>query len=45
MRKSKGDTKMRNHVAKALWTPKFRKQIVRDKKVYSRKDKHKNKGE
>lgn len=33
---------IRNHVAKELWTPKFRKQIVKDQKKYSRKIKHKN---
>ena len=32
---------MRNHVAKILWTPKFRKQVVKSTKVYSRKVKHK----
>lgn len=31
----------RNHVAKALWTPKFRPQKVKNKKAYNRKDKHK----
>ena len=36
---------MRNHVAKELWSGKFRKQIVRDRKTYTRKVKHKNKGE
>ena len=34
---------MRNHVAKELWTPKFRKQIVKSAKAYNRKIKHKNK--
>lgn len=34
---------MRNHVAKMLWTPKFRKQVVRNKKAYTRKQKHKDK--
>jgi hypothetical protein len=32
---------MRNHVAKELWTPKFRKQVVRNRKAYTRKAKHK----
>jgi len=32
---------MRNHVAKALWTPKFRPKAVKSKKSYSRKSKHK----
>lgn len=32
---------MRNHVAKELWSGKFRKQIVRDRKKYTRKTKHK----
>lgn len=31
----------RNFVAKALRTPKFRQRIVRDRKVYTRKIKHK----
>lgn len=31
----------RNHVAKKLWTPQFRKQVVKSKKVYSRKGKQK----
>jgi hypothetical protein len=30
----------RNHVAKALWTPKFRKQVMKSDKVYTRKVKH-----
>jgi hypothetical protein len=34
---------MRNHVAKSLWTPKFRKQVVKSKKAYTRKEKHKGK--
>lgn len=34
---------MRNHVAKSLWTPKFRKQVVKSKKTYTRKQKHKDK--
>jgi stalled ribosome alternative rescue factor ArfA len=34
---------MRNHVAKTLWTPKFRKQVLKSKKAYSRKMKHKGK--
>lgn len=34
---------MRNHVAKSLWTPKFRKQVVKSKKTYTRKTKHKDK--
>jgi hypothetical protein len=33
---------MRNHVAKALWTPKFRAKTVKSKKIYTRKAKHKN---
>lgn len=33
---------MRNHVAKALWQPTFRKQVVKDRKKYNRKQKHKN---
>jgi hypothetical protein len=32
---------MRNHVAKALWRPQYRKQVVKGKKIYSRKSKHK----
>lgn len=32
---------MRNHVAKVLWTPKFRKQVMKSPKVYTRKVKHK----
>lgn len=32
----------RNHMAKELWTPKFKKRIVRNKKAYTRKEKHKN---
>lgn len=31
----------RNFVAKALWSPKFRKQVIKSKKIYSRKEKHK----
>lgn len=34
---------MRNHVAKALWTPKFRPKVVKSAKAYNRKIKHKNK--
>lgn len=34
---------MRNHVAKELWSGKFRKQIVKSAKSYSRKVKHKKK--
>lgn len=34
---------MRNHVAKSLWTSKFRKQVVKSKKTYTRKAKHKDK--
>jgi hypothetical protein len=30
---------MRNHVAKALWTPKFRAKTVKSKKIYTRKAK------
>lgn len=33
----------RNHVAKMLWTPKFKKQVVKSKKAYTRKTKHKDK--
>jgi hypothetical protein len=33
----------RNHIAKVLWTPKFRKQVVKSAKAYSRKVKHKSK--
>ncbi len=32
---------MRNHVAKALWTPKFRAKTVKSKKIYTRKPKFK----
>lgn len=32
---------MRNHVAKALWTPKFMPRVLRNKKAYTRKIKHK----
>jgi stalled ribosome alternative rescue factor ArfA len=39
----KGGVQMRNHVAKMLWTPKFRKQVVKSKKGYTRKIKHKGK--
>ncbi len=28
---------MRNHVAKALWTPKFKSKKIQSKKIYSRK--------
>ena len=31
----------RNHMAKELWTPKFKKQVVRDRTAYTRKTKHK----
>lgn len=31
---------IRNHVAKTLWTPKFRAKTVKSKKVYTRKAKH-----
>ena len=34
-------SKPRNHVAKALWTPKFRPRVAKDPKVYTRKEKHK----
>jgi hypothetical protein len=34
-------SKPRNHVAKALWTPKFRPQKIKNKKTYTRKAKHK----
>ncbi len=33
---------MRNHIAKALWTPKFRAKKVKSAKIYSRKNKNKN---
>lgn len=33
---------MRNHVAKVLWTPKFRAKTVKSKKIYSRKPKHRS---
>lgn len=33
----------RNHVAKALWSPKYRPQKVKNKKAYSRKIKYKDK--
>lgn len=36
---------MRNHVAKMLWMPKFRKQVVKSKKAYNRKIKHKDKND
>ena len=32
---------MRNHVAKALWTAKFSAKVVKSKKTYTRKQKHK----
>ena len=32
---------MRNHIAKALWSPKYRQQTVKNKKAYTRKIKHK----
>lgn len=32
----------RNHVAKALWSGKFRSQTIKSKKAYTRKVKHKN---
>lgn len=31
----------RNHVAKALWTPRFRPQKTKNTKAYTRKVKHK----
>lgn len=34
---------MRNHIAKALWTPKFQAKVVKSAKTYSRKIKHKKK--
>lgn len=34
---------MRNHVAKALWTPRYKPLVVKNKKVYNRKVKHKGK--
>ena len=33
--------RQRNHVAKALWTPKFRPQKMKSSKIYTRKAKHK----
>ena len=33
----------RNPVARELFTPKFRPRVVRDKKKYTRKQKHKSK--
>jgi hypothetical protein len=36
---------MRNFVAKELWTPKFRKQVLKSKKAYTRKQKHRKGGE
>lgn len=41
--KQKGGFPVRNHVAKSLWTPKFRKQVVKSKKIYTRKAKYKDK--
>lgn len=35
--------RVRNHVAKVLWTPKYRPQKIKSVKVYSRKIKHKGK--
>lgn len=32
----------RNFIAKDLRTPKFRKRVIKSKKTYSRKDKHRN---
>lgn len=32
---------MRNHVAKVLWTPKFRPKVTKNPKAYTRKVKHK----
>lgn len=32
---------MRNHVAKELWSGRFKSKIVRDRKKYTRKIKHK----
>ena len=32
---------MRNYVAKELWSGKFRKQVVQNRKKYTRKIKHK----
>ena len=39
--KRQATSNIRNHVAKALWTPKFRPQVAKDPKVYTRKEKHK----
>lgn len=33
----------RNHVARVLWTPKFKPQCIKMKKIYTRKSKHKKK--
>lgn len=32
---------IRNYVARELWTSKFKKQVLRDRKNYTRKIKHK----
>jgi len=32
----------RNFIAKDLRSPKFRKRVTKSKKMYSRKEKHKN---
>lgn len=32
---------MRNHIAKALWSPKYRQLKIKSKKAYTRKTKHK----
>jgi hypothetical protein len=34
---------MRNHVAKTLWTPRYKPLVIKNKKVYTRKVKHKSK--
>lgn len=34
---------MRNHVAKALWAPRYKQLVIKNKKVYTRKVKHKSK--
>lgn len=32
---------VRNHVAKALWSPKYRQLKIKSKRTYTRKTKHK----
>lgn len=36
--------KRRNIIARDLRTPKYRPQVVKSKRLYTRKQKHKNKG-